>query len=522
MFFHIFSLYFTFSHFFSLLKLFLPKKVCWKPPLIWDPTETLILFSLPKNVNIVYPCWPTSARTNFPLTKAAKKGWGNLEPGASKDPCPFELASWIALDMVRRGLCYFAAAVMLSFDTYIRPGKLCELVAGNVVPPPRGVHRKYCHWTLLLHPQESAVPSKVGQFNDSLVVGSHGREWIGNLLGRIYSAHPGDLDSQLFDFTLNRFEKEFKLSVSRLGIQKLQLSPHCLRHGGASHDYLFGIRSLPDVQARGCWGSYESVRRYAKHGRINRQLNLLTPEQQQTAKQSHLELPQILLKCFWALLSLLLQDSIILEDNGVWWGARILDWSFFHLFRSFFHAVHCFDLSCNGCTERIGCMLFRRDVDSADLTWPSALLEKEMLQHWCCHPSSFDGINESAWAHSLVMGDNSSVHLLNCSWLICARIIRGSSLLRPTYPPFNPLSVVGCEDLGLILFSPFSIFLSCSALLWSCVQRMHRKNRLHAFPTWRRFSRSNMALSFVGKRNAAALVLPSIFIWWDQWKCLGT
>ena len=33
-------------------------------------------------------------------------------------------------------------------------------------------------------------------------------------------------------------------------------------------------------------------------------------------------------------------------------------------------------------------------------------VEKEMLQHWCCHPSSFDGINESAWAHSLVMGDN--------------------------------------------------------------------------------------------------------------------
>lgn len=251
-----------------------------------------------QNVNIVYPCWPTSARTNFPLTKAAKKGWGNLEPGASKDPCPFEVASWIALDMVRRGLYYFAAAVMLSFDAYIRPGKLSDLVAGNVVPPPKGVHRKYCHWTLLLHPQESAVPSKVGQFNDSLVVGSHGREWISDLLGRIYSVHPGDLDSQLFDFTLDRFEKEFKVSVSRLGIQKLQLSPHCLRHGGASHDYLFGIRSLSDVQARGCWASYESVRRYAKHGRINRQLNLLTPEQQQTAKQSHLELPRILLKCF--------------------------------------------------------------------------------------------------------------------------------------------------------------------------------------------------------------------------------
>ena len=62
-------------------------------------------------------------------------------------------------------------------------------------------------------------------------------------------------------------------------------------------------------------------------------------------------------------------------------------------------------------------MLFRRDVDSADLTWPSALLEKEMLQHWCCHPSSFDGINESAWAHSLVMGGQYLSTILQ--WMIC-------------------------------------------------------------------------------------------------------
>ena len=71
-----------------------------------------------QNVNIVYPCWPT-------------KGWGNLEPGASKDPCPFEVASWIALDMVRRGLCYFAAAVMLSFDNLHLMGSM--KVPGHIV-----------------------------------------------------------------------------------------------------------------------------------------------------------------------------------------------------------------------------------------------------------------------------------------------------------------------------------------------------------------------------------------------------
>ncbi len=45
-FFHFISLFLTFSHFWN----FSCQKVCWKPPLIWDPTETLILFSLPTNV----------------------------------------------------------------------------------------------------------------------------------------------------------------------------------------------------------------------------------------------------------------------------------------------------------------------------------------------------------------------------------------------------------------------------------------------------------------------------------------
>lgn len=74
-----------------------------------------------QNCNIEYPQWPTSSRTNYPLTKAAKKGWGNLEPGCSKDPCPLEVAFWIAFDMLLRGQALFALAVVLGFDTYISP-----------------------------------------------------------------------------------------------------------------------------------------------------------------------------------------------------------------------------------------------------------------------------------------------------------------------------------------------------------------------------------------------------------------
>ena len=251
-----------------------------------------------QNSNIEYPQWPTSSRSNYPLTKAAKKGWTNMEPGTSRDPCPFEVACWIALDMMLRGLLYHAAAVMLSFDTYIRPGKICSLQHHNVIPPPKGVHHRYQDWTLLLNPHEFPEPSKVGQFNDSLIVGLKDRKWVGTLLGRLFSQHSRQTDGALFPFSLNDFEKEFRASVASLKLQKLRLSPHCLRHGGASHDYFAGNLSLLDIQQRGCWGTFDSVRRYAKHGRLSKQFSLLTPSQQNAAKQASLQLPGLLLKRF--------------------------------------------------------------------------------------------------------------------------------------------------------------------------------------------------------------------------------
>lgn len=251
-----------------------------------------------QNCNIQYPQWPTCARSNYPLTKAAKKGWGNLEPGASRDPCPYEVACWIAYYMVTQGLVFHAAAVMLSFDTYVRPGKICGLKHSNIIPPSRGVNKRYQQWALLLNPHEMMEPSKTGQFNDSLMVGMKGREWVGTLLGKLYTKHAGTTDGPIFPFSLNNLEGEFRNAVRSLKITKLKLSPHCLRHGGASHDYFVGNSTLPDVQQRGCWATFDSVRRYSKHGRVSKQLSLLSPSQQQAAKQACAELPQLLLRQF--------------------------------------------------------------------------------------------------------------------------------------------------------------------------------------------------------------------------------
>lgn len=92
-----------------------------------DGSSRYVVTCALQNVNMENPRWPTSSRANFPLTKSAKKGWNNLEPQTSRDPCPMEVAWWVANDLASRGLFHYAAGVVIAFDTYLRPGKLCEL-----------------------------------------------------------------------------------------------------------------------------------------------------------------------------------------------------------------------------------------------------------------------------------------------------------------------------------------------------------------------------------------------------------
>ena len=61
-----------------------------------------------------HPSMPTSARTNFPLAKACLKGWKNMEPGVSRDPCPWEVALLLMKWLVENGEVLMAAAVAIS------------------------------------------------------------------------------------------------------------------------------------------------------------------------------------------------------------------------------------------------------------------------------------------------------------------------------------------------------------------------------------------------------------------------
>lgn len=65
------------------------------------------------------------------------------------------------------------------------------------------------------------------------------------------------------------------MSCKKIGLEGLH--PYQMRHGGASEDLGMGIRDHAAVKSRGRWFTDQSVRRYAKIGKIQQMISRLSP-----------------------------------------------------------------------------------------------------------------------------------------------------------------------------------------------------------------------------------------------------
>jgi hypothetical protein len=216
-----------------------------------------------------------------------------MEPGESRDPCPWEVALLLMLWFLENGFLLMAAATAISFDTYIRPGVLLGLRRENLLRPAKLVSGAYAAWGIVLAPAESNTYTKVGEQDDSLRVGTLHRMWVTEIVKKLWArTAPGAF---LFDFDLGKFETTFKRATIALNLEALRLVPHSLRHGGPSTDIYMGLRTLAEVQRRGFWKCAESVRRYEKHSKLLKQLNMLSIAQQRAARAAVTTVPGLLL-----------------------------------------------------------------------------------------------------------------------------------------------------------------------------------------------------------------------------------
>ena len=174
-----------------------------------------------------------------------------------------------------------AAALLLQLDTYLRTHDLLSLRGVDLIAPQPCAGRNYSKsWILVVDPMKRNLETKTGLTDLSLIVGDH-RPWLVPMLHFLKRSGNG----LMFRFNHAAYSAALQRSIHRLNFD-VKLTPHVLRHSGASNDRFHGLRDLEQIRRRGFWKSMVSVEVYEKHALIQQSLQRLTISQQAACRQS--------------------------------------------------------------------------------------------------------------------------------------------------------------------------------------------------------------------------------------------
>eukprot|EP00438_Fugacium_kawagutii_P026513 Skav230495 [mRNA] locus=scaffold2389:150110:150676:- [translate_table: standard] len=159
-----------------------------------------------------------------------------------------------------------ALLILVQFDAYLRPSEALHLQVDHLVPP---VGRRYSRWALIVHPSDLGERSKTGTSDDSVVLGDvSDRSWMNKVASKLSEVQAGHLFAGI---SLSDYERALDKAMDSLGYTSRILTPHILRHSGASNDAVHHRRALPSIQKRGRWAAKKSVARYEKAALVQRQ-----------------------------------------------------------------------------------------------------------------------------------------------------------------------------------------------------------------------------------------------------------
>ncbi len=213
--------------------------------------------------------------------RLALQGWTRLAPTGTRLPLPWPVLAALAVVLMHMARYDAALATILAGDAYLRPGECLWLASEDVAPAQPQLGETFRWTSLLLFPRERGKPSKTLGYDDSVVLDSKGREWLGPLVEAQARRRP---HQQLFGMTYLDWLNLVKTAAATLGLQDWDITLYRMRHTGPSHDWLAQLRSLSAIQRRGRWGAASSVRRYEKSARVTSLLGKLPPEILEFAK----------------------------------------------------------------------------------------------------------------------------------------------------------------------------------------------------------------------------------------------
>ncbi len=170
-------------------------------------------------------------------------------------PLTWEMTLLIACTLARSGHRDAGVATLLAFDCYLRVGELCRLRLCDVVMPHDA--RMGSAFTGMV----VCLPRAKTGLNQSVPVR---RPAVGAVLHDyvtlLYQTGAVEWHGHLFSLTASRYRELLCAACVALGLPA-RYTPHSLRHGGASHDYL-EHGDVNEVMLRGRWRSMPSVQRY--------------------------------------------------------------------------------------------------------------------------------------------------------------------------------------------------------------------------------------------------------------------
>ena len=188
------------------------------------------------------------------------RGWNKSSDHMSRPPLTQELTVVLAISMLKAGHLPAAVATLLAFDCYLRIGEFCSLRVRDVA-----LNHQMRFGSAFSGMVIGLAKTKTG-VNQSVPVKDSVVEVLVEYYLREYrhGSHPS---SSLFGLTTHQYRRAFHLACHSLGLAQFGFTPHSLRHGGATRDFL-RERPLEEIILRGRWASSTSVRRYIQSGRM--------------------------------------------------------------------------------------------------------------------------------------------------------------------------------------------------------------------------------------------------------------
>jgi len=212
------------------------------------------------------------------ISRQCIKGWKRIKRTLSYPPITWELTVAIAVAMAQRGLHGPAVATLVAFDCYLRVTEMTRIHLHDVVLP-NDARMGRAHTAMAVCLAETKTGRNQSVALDRQSVRDILCAWVAHT-----ARNAGEANPRLFAFSPDYFRRAMRQACADRGLSHCHYTPHSLRHGGASSDFLTH-GSIERVQFRGRWKQMETLRTYVQSARALLAAQQVPPELNQLGMQ---------------------------------------------------------------------------------------------------------------------------------------------------------------------------------------------------------------------------------------------